>query len=207
MGEDAQPSHFLYAITFYFHYRVTYDPETFPTGLTRFSSIRFLCSRALQKSREAVQQQESRMCRAVITVWMGYDLWERVGLDCLELTMTAVWVLKISTLNILFKSRPVTETEAERTEERWVREGVRKNKRVTIILLCTSPWMILLISSAVIGLLLPLWATVNGNNTLQSAWSLSAWHRRALVFYTMTTMFIINNRYTVVAKSIVQRAY
>jgi len=53
---------------------------------------------------------------------MSYDLGEQVNSDCLKLTMTAVWVLRISTLHILFKSRPVTETEgkndrAEREEE------------------------------------------------------------------------------------------
>lgn len=58
---------------------------------------------------------------------MSYDLWEQVSSDSLELTMTAVWVLRISTLHILFKSRPETETERESVT--IVREGEREQQK------------------------------------------------------------------------------
>lgn len=129
------------------------------------------------------------MCRDVIIVWMSYDLWEQVSSDCLELTMTAVWVLRISTLHILFKSRPVTETERknDRTEREKKRVSRRRSEKedkgVTIILLWASRWMILLISCAVSSLLLPLRATVKGNNMLQYDWGLSVCHTSTLPLY------------------------
>lgn len=58
---------------------------------------------------------------------MSYDLWEQVSSDSLELTMTAVWVLRISTLHILLKSRPETETERESVT--IVREGEREQQK------------------------------------------------------------------------------
>ncbi len=72
--------------------------------------------------------EHKRSCsRNVIMVWMSCDLWEQVSSDCLELTMTAVWVLRISTLHILLKSRPVTETERE--SDTTEREGEREQEK------------------------------------------------------------------------------
>ncbi len=118
--------------------------------------------------------------RNVIMVWMSYDLWEQVSSDSLELTMTAVWVLRISTLHILLKSRPETETERESVSSR---RREKEDKRVTIILLWASPWMIPIISCAVSSLLLPLQATVKGNNMLQFDWGSSVWHTRTPPLY------------------------
>lgn len=66
---------------------------------------------------------------------MSYDLWEQVSSDYLKLTMTAVWVLRISTLHILFKSRPVTETERKNDRAEREEESEKEDKGVTIILL------------------------------------------------------------------------
>lgn len=75
-------------------------------------------------------------------------------------------------------------TTQQREEESVSRRRSEKeDKRVTIILLWASPWMIPLIRCAVSSLLLPLQATVKGNNMLQCDWSLSVWHTRTLPLY------------------------
>lgn len=75
-------------------------------------------------------------------------------------------------------------TTEQREKKRMSRKRSEKeDKGVTIILLWASRWMILLISCAVSILLLPLRATVKGNNMLQYDWGLSVCHTSTLPLY------------------------